>query len=122
MSQSDAVTDESQRHCMQAIDRLVAHVWMVRCFLKHCEEAVDDEELQEIHRDLYDFMLAVGTALSENDPAAYLKQAKKKIGKLRKATDLFVAIQPEVSTHTNFKMAASSLKTAVDQIAALITG
>ncbi|QDV57490.1 hypothetical protein Mal33_35000 [Rosistilla oblonga] len=95
---------------------------MVRAFLKHCEEAVDDEELQEIHRDLYDFMLALGPALASRDDAAYLKQAKKKLSKLRKATELFVAIQPEVSGHTNFQMAARSLQTAVDQIVVLVRG
>ncbi|WP_417732866.1 amidohydrolase [Rosistilla oblonga] len=104
------------------IDRLVSHVWMVRAFLKHCEEAVDDEELQEIHRDLYDFMLALGPALASGDDAAYLKQAKKKLSKLRKATELFVAIQPEVSGHTNFQMAARSLQTAVEQIVVLVRG
>ncbi len=95
---------------------------MVRAFLKHCEEAVDDEELQEIHRDLYDFMLALGPALASGDDAAYLKQAKKKLSKLRKATELFVAIQPEVSGHTNFQMAARSLQTAVEQIMVLVRG
>ncbi|QDS90238.1 hypothetical protein EC9_44450 [Rosistilla ulvae] len=103
-----------------AIDRLVSHVWMVRAFLKHCDEAIDDDELQEIHRDLYDFMLALGPALASGDDAVYLKQAKKKLSKLRKATELFVAIQPEVSGHTNFQMAARSLQTAVDQIVPLV--
>lgn len=115
---SENISDPADR--VAAIDRLVSHVWMVRAFLKHCEEAVDDEELQQIHRDLYDFMLALGPALADANHLLYLKQAKKKLSKLRKATELFVAIQPEVSTHTNFQMAARSLQHAVAQIIPLV--
>lgn len=110
----------SQRQ-MQAIDAQVAHVWMVRTFLKHCDEAVDDEELASVHRDLYDFMLALGPSLDSGDSAAYLKMAKKKLSKLKRATQLFIEIQPEVSGHTNFKMAARSLDLACQSIANLLT-
>jgi cob(I)alamin adenosyltransferase len=101
---------------MHHIDALLSHVWMVRAFLKHCEEAEDDDELCSVHRQLYDVMLALGGPLKDNDPEAYLKQARKKVSRLKKATELFVEIQPEVSTHTNFQMAALSLQTAVAQI------
>ena len=46
--------------------------------------------------------------------------AKKKMSRLRRATELYEEIQPEVSGHTNFVMAARSLRTAVDRIAALV--
>ncbi len=105
---------------MQQIDTLLSHVWLVRTFLKHSEEAEEDEELCEIHRALYDFMLALGGPLANKDSAAYLKQAKKKISKLRSATKLFREIQPEISSHTNFKMAAVSLSTAVEQVDQLL--
>ena len=49
-----------------------------------------------------------------------LEQARKKLAKLRRATELFVEIQPEVSTHTNFQMAAASLQAAVTQIEDLL--
>ena len=101
---------------MRRIDAQLSHVWMVRTFLKHSEEAEDDEELCEVHRALYDFSLALGGPLQAGDAAAYSKQARKKRGKLRKATALFLEIQPEVSTHTNFQMAAASLSLAVDEI------
>ncbi len=106
---------------MQAIDAQIAHVWMVRAFLKHCDEALDDEELASVHRDLYDFMLALGPSLDAKDSLTYLKMAKKKLSKLRKAADLFSEIQPEVSGHTNFKMAAKSLELAVAQIVELLS-
>lgn len=105
---------------MASIDAQVAHVWMVRTFLKHSDEVKDDEELASVHRDLYDFMLALGPSLDAGDAANYLKMARKKLSLLRRATDLFVAIQPEVSGHMNFRMAAQSLSLAVTQIVRLV--
>lgn len=103
---------------MQRLDALVSHVWMVRTFIKHSEEFEDDDDLRDVQRGLYDFALALGTAWKEQDPEAYLKQAKKKIKKLRSATDLLSEVQPEVSTHMNYQMAVRSLQTAVAAIEA----
>jgi cob(I)alamin adenosyltransferase len=105
---------------MQRVDTLLSHVWMVRAFLKHSDEAVDDEELASVHRELYDYMLALGAPLKANDADEYLRLARKKFSKLRQATELFAAIQPEVSSHTNFQMAAQSLTAAVSEIGALL--
>jgi hypothetical protein len=105
---------------MQRADQLFSHVWMVRTFLKHSDEAEEDDELREVHRTLYDCMLSLGPALEQNDPAAYFKQANKKRSKLRAATDLFLEIQPEISGHMNFQMAARSLQTAVAEIERLL--
>jgi cob(I)alamin adenosyltransferase len=107
---------------VRSIDTEIAHVWMVRTFLKHADEAEDDEELRGIVRDLYDFILAVGPLDEVEDPAAYLKLARKKLPKLRRASQLYEQIQPEVSGHTNFVMAGRSLRTAVERIAAVIEG
>jgi hypothetical protein len=105
---------------MKAIDDQISHVWMVRTFLKHSDEAVDDEELAEVHRELYDFMLALGPSLEADDPVRYLKLAKKKLSKLAAATELFHEIQPDVSGHMNFKMASHSLRIAVGRIKHLV--
>lgn len=105
---------------MERIDILFSHVWMVRCFLKHSDEAEDDEELADVHRQLYNVMLSLGPALQAKDPQAYLKQVRKKFTRLRRATELFAEIQPEVSTHTNFRMAAQSLTAAVAEIESLL--
>ena len=105
---------------VRAIDTEIAHVWMIRTFLKHADESEDDEELRAVVRDLYDFILAVGPLNEVEDAAVYLKMAKKKLSKLRKATELYEEIHPEVSGHTNFVMAARSLRTAVDRIAAIL--
>ena len=111
------MTDDER---MLQIDTLLSHVWLVRTFLKHCEEAEEDEELRDVHRALYDFMLALGGPLANNDSQAYLKQAAKKISRLRATSELFLQIQPEISSHTNFKMAAVSLSTAVKQVDELL--
>ena len=105
---------------MQAIDRQMAHLWMVRTFLKHAEETEEDDDLQEVARTLYDYMLALGPALQSGDAAAYLKQAKKKFAKLRKACQLLEEIQPEISSHTNFQMAAISCRLVVDEVERLL--
>jgi hypothetical protein len=119
MSDGDAnSTDPLSR--VRAIDTEVAHVWMVRTFLKHADESEDDEDLRDVVRDLYDFILAIGPLDEVEYPAVYLKMAKKKLSKLRKATELYESIQPEVSGHTNFVMAARSLRTAVDRITAIV--
>jgi hypothetical protein len=53
-------------------------------------------------------------------PEAYLKMAKKKLRRLRDATELFAEIQPQISTHTNFEMAVRSLQIAVAEIAQIL--
>ena len=110
----------SPNETMHRIDALLSHVWMVRAFLKHSEEAEEDEELCDVHRSLYDYMLALGGPLNAGDAEAYLRQAKKKLSKLKAATELFCDIQPEVSQHTNFKMATQSLTSAVEEIDSLL--
>ena len=113
-------TPQTDAEYVEQIDALLSHVWMVRTFLKHSEEAEEDDELLEVHRGLYDYMLALGGPLRDGDHAKYLKQAKKKLRKLKTANELFQEIQPEISSHTNFQMAAASLNIAVGQIAELI--
>ncbi len=113
---------QSPHAAMQRADALLSHVWMVRTFLKHSDEAADDEEVAEIYRTLYDAMLALGPAYNAGDPSAYFRQLRKKIGRLRRAAETFAELQPEVSTHTNFIMAARSLQTAVDDLVRLLEG
>lgn len=107
---------------MRRIDAQMSHVWLVRTFLKHSEEAEEDEELLEIVRVLYDFCLALGPALNAGDTAEYLKLVGKKLGKARDAAAHYAKILPEVSAHTNFKMALQSLNTALDEIGRLASG
>ena len=108
------------RDLMLAVDAQLAHVWMVRAFLKHSDEAQEDDELAEVHRELYDYMLALGGPLKEGNADEYLKLARKKLGKLKKAVEKFAEIQPQVSAHTNFQMAVASLTTAVGEVARML--
>jgi sulfur relay (sulfurtransferase) DsrC/TusE family protein len=101
---------------MRRLDALAAHVWMVRTFLKHSEEAEEDDELMEVVRVLYDYCLALGPAWTAQDAAAYLKVVRKKLGRLKQATHELAELLPRVSAHTNFKMALASLQTALDDI------
>lgn len=116
-----SISSPSQVALMLEIDSWISHVWMVRTFLKHSDEATDDEELAEVHRGLYDFMLALGPSLDSGNAERYLKIARKKMSKLRAALAAFVELQPEVSGHMNFKMAAKSLSLAVKQIDRLLS-
>jgi len=107
---------------VRRLDALCAHVWMVRAFIKHSEEAEEDQELNEVQRELYDYLHALGPALQAGDTAEYFKLAKKKFAKLKKATEQFAKLQPLISTHTNFLMARHSLETAVAEIGQLLAG
>ena len=101
---------------MQHVDALLTHVWMVRTFIKHSEEVEEDEELSQVQRKLYDYTHALGKAWLNNDAESYLAQARKKLHRLHQATEQFIELQPEVSTHMNFQMAVRSLKHAVAEI------
>ena len=103
-----------------ALDEQIAHVWMVRTFLKHSEEAEEDEDLCDVHRTLYDYMHALGAPRENRDWPTLFKLAKKKYAKLRKATELWQEVQPEISSHTSFQMSRTSLVAAVRRIGELL--
>jgi len=112
---SDA-SSSAVSEAVEQIDNQLAHLWMVRTFIKHSDEAQEDDDLKEVARDLYDYILAVAPAKLAEDNEAFIKMAKKKFTKLRNAADLYDEIQAEVSSHTNFEMANRSLKLVVARI------
>jgi hypothetical protein len=102
-----------------AVERLnvvLAHLWMVRTYLKHADEVVNDQELIEVPRLLYDSIRAVEPAYLKGDTATYLRRLKGKLPKLRKGAELFAREYKRVSAHTNFEMASLSLGGAVRQM------
>jgi len=117
---STSHVDPIATELMHEVDGWLSHIWMVRAFLKHSDEAAEDEELAEVHRGLYDFMLALGPSLDANDSARYLRIARKKLSKLRVAAESFKELQPEISGHMNFRMAAMSLSLAVSKVNELL--
>jgi cob(I)alamin adenosyltransferase len=122
MTESAEQIELSNERLVKELDDVLSHVWMVRTFLKHSEEAEEDDELRDVHRDLYDYMLALGAPLKSGDHAKYLKVARKKLKRLKAANELFTEIQPEISSHTNFQMAAQSLRLCVAKVIALLDG
>ncbi|MEK6238662.1 MAG: hypothetical protein N2C14_28415, partial [Planctomycetales bacterium] len=105
---------------MRGINDEISHLWMVRTFLKHCEEAEEDPELRAIPRAIYDYCLALGPPWKRQDAAAFVKTARKKFTKLRRAAEEYADIQPDVSMHTNFAMAAQSLALSVQAVGKLL--
>jgi hypothetical protein len=103
----------------EAVERLgvtLAHLWMVRTFLKHADEVTGDAELVEVPRLLFDTVRAVEPARERGDHDEFLRRLKGKLPKLRRAAELLAARWREVSSHTNFEMASVSLTGAVRQM------
>src|SRR3984893_13280126 len=101
---------------MERINLLLAHAWMVRNFLKHADEAQEDEEMLDVHRMIFDYCRAVEPSYQRRDAAEYLHRARGKLSKLRKSAEFFAKEHKRVSDHTNFQMAAASLQGVVTQI------
>ncbi|QDU53358.1 amidohydrolase [Gimesia panareensis] len=108
----------SKQELVERSQVILAHAWMVRTFIKHCDEADDFPELMGITRAVFDASRALETRV--DDPDAYLKMLKKKISKLRKATDQFALDAPEASLHTNFEQAVISMKGCTQALEALL--
>jgi hypothetical protein len=103
----------------QAIERfdvLLAHLWMVRTFLKRADEIQEDAELLEVPRTLFDAIRAVEPARERGDHAEYLNRLSGKLSKIRRVAELFQREYKRVSDHTNFQMAAQSLTGCVKQM------
>jgi hypothetical protein len=103
----------------EAVERLnavLAHLWMVRTFLKHAEEIQDDEILLDVPRTLFDSIRAVEPAYQRQDHADYLRRLKGKLPKLRRVAEVLATEHRRVSDHTNFQMAALSLTEGVRRL------
>jgi hypothetical protein len=105
---SVANVSESDRARLEALvqrsQNVMAHGWMIRTFIKHCDEVEDFPELNEMARTIFDVFRAVETQV--NDPVAYFRTIRKKIGKLVEAAEQFRRDAWHASTHTNFQQCA----------------
>jgi hypothetical protein len=113
----------------QAVERLnvvLAHLWMIRNFLKHADEIQEDEEMLDVHRLLYDSIRAVEPAYQRGDTAEFLHRLQGKLGKLRRSAEFFAREFKRFSAHTNFEMASVSFNGAVremeDIFASVVSG
>lgn len=109
------------REAMRRINTEVAHIWMVRTFLKHHELFEDDAERMEIPRALFDFVRAIETAAADGDAERYLKLVRKKLAKLRTAAEELANDESAVASHTNVQQASASLTGSVTQIEEILT-
>ncbi len=111
----------SPDEAMERINTILAHLWMVRTFLKHADELQEDEELLEVHRMIFDFIRALEPSYQRKDAVDYLRRAQGKLSKLRRVEELFAREFRRVSDHTNFHMAAASLTGCVREIERLLS-
>ena len=98
--------------------KVMAHAWMIRTFVKHADEVEDFPELNEMARTIFDAFRAVETQV--NDPAEYFKTVRKKIGGLRSAAEKFAQDAWTASTHTNFQQATIAARFLPEQLQELL--
>jgi hypothetical protein len=106
----------SPDEAVRRLQGILAHLWMVRTFLKHAEEIQEDADLLDVPRTLFDCIRATEPAAQRGDNKEFLHRIKGKFSKLRRAAQTLEAEYRRVSDHTNFQMAALSLTAAVQQI------
>lgn len=117
-----AAPDETAAKLTALVERsqkIMAHAWMIRTFVKHSDEVEDFPELNEMARTIFDVFRAVETQV--NDPANYFKVVRKKVGKLRAAAEQFGKDAWHASTHTNFQQAAIAAKFLAEQLAEILS-
>jgi thioesterase domain-containing protein len=99
----------TQLEAVERLNRILAHAWMVRTFLKHAEEIQDDADMLDVPRTLYDSIRAVEPAYQRQDWDEYLRRLKGKLPKFRRVAEYYNANFRTFSPHTNFEMAGLSL-------------
>lgn len=98
---------------------VLAHAWMVRTFIKHCDEVEDFPELMHLPRTVFDLCRAVEHLTDR--PAEYLRILRKKLSRLRKAVTQFEHDAPLASAHTNFQQAVISIRACLQELLDLTT-
>ncbi len=118
---NSAATGPEHEKLKSLVDRaqkLMAHAWMIRTFVKHCDEVDDFPELNEMARTIFDTFRALETQV--DDPASYFKIVRKKIGALKSAAVQFQKDAWHASTHTNFQQAAIAALALGEQLQELL--
>ncbi|MCY2965605.1 MAG: hypothetical protein NT069_18565 [Planctomycetota bacterium] len=114
MTTSDTAVIEDVARCQ----RIMAHAWMVRTFVKHSPEVEEFPELMEIVRSVFDLSRALETRV--DDPPGYFKMLHKKLAGLKAASAQFAKDAPLASGHTNFQQAVISIAACVDALGELL--
>ena len=116
MPETDA--EQTLQNMVKLFQQKMAHAWMVRTFIKHCDEVEDYPELIGIVRAVFDMSRAIES--KAEDPAAFFKFSRKKLGKLKKAGIQFEKDAWAASTHTNFQQAVLSVQHAAEEMAVIL--
>lgn len=114
----EPVADVTLEDLVKIFQQKMAHAWMVRTFIKHCDEVEDYPELMGIVRAVFDMSRAIETKADE--PAGFFKFARKKLGKLKKAGLQFEKDAWAASTHTNFQQAVISVQHAAEEMEVIL--
>lgn len=112
------MSDTTKQELVATFQKTMAHAWMVRTFIKHCDEVDDYPELMGIVRAVFDMSRAIESKADE--PDVYFRFVRKKLGKLRKAAEQFKDDAWKASTHTNFQQAVMSVIYATEQMEGLL--
>lgn len=99
---------------VQRCERVMAHAWMIRTFIKHCEEVEDFPELMNVARSIFDVSRALETRV--DDPPRYFHMLRKKIGRLGRAVNQFREDASAASDHMNFRQAVISSDACVQEL------
>ena len=80
----------------------------------------EDVEMLEVHRMIFDYCRAVEPSYQRRDAQEYLHRVRGKLPKLRRQAEFFAENFRRISDHTNFQMAALSLRGVVAEIDAVL--
>jgi hypothetical protein len=108
-----AGTRFTPQQAVQRLEEVLAHAWMVRTFLKHAPEIAGHPEMLAVPRTLFDSIRAVEPARQRGDFATYLRRIQGKLPKIRQLAQYFNEHYAAFSPHTNYAMAALSLRGVV---------
>ena len=118
MSADENAGTMTMKEAVASCQRIFAHAWMVRTFVKHSDVVEDFPELMGIVRSVFDTSRSLEPSVSE--PAEYLKMLRKKFPKLRTAAAEFREIAPQASDHTNFRQAVISMDGCIAELESIL--
>ncbi|NBY03615.1 MAG: hypothetical protein EBQ87_16830, partial [Planctomycetes bacterium] len=75
----------NQDQLIASIQGVLAHLWMIRTFLKHADEIQDDENMLEVPRTLFDYIRATEPAYQRADWPDFFHRLNGKFSRLKKA-------------------------------------
>jgi hypothetical protein len=117
--EADAASAPRLAELVERGQRVMAHGWMIRTFIKHCDEVEDFPELNEMARTIFDAFRAVET--QTGSPAEYFKTLRKKLGKLRAAAEQYAKDAWTASTHTNFQQSIIASRFLGEQLQEILS-